>query len=404
MTSAATRVAPLHPSLAAAGHRVARVWAGDEPLTVDADGLGAGGRHLRWDEAFPLDVEGDRTPRRIDGDDVPGALAAWATGSPVVSVGPGPAADLVRATGGGLMAEDEEHGETGCDLLRRLPALSMTLGHRGRRSLCLPPEAIAAELAGSDLAPQRGSHAGGEHVWVCLPTYNEAENISTVVPAVIAALDRAGVQGRVLVVDDGSPDGTGAIADRLAADSAGRVEVLHRPGKEGIGRAYLAGFERALQGGADLICEMDADWSHDPDDLPLLIDAVRHGADLALGSRYVSGGEVGEWGVVRRFISRGGSWYARTVLSLPVGDLTGGFKCFRADLLRRLPRDRVRCDGYGFQVELTYRSAQLGARIVEVPIHFAERRAGTSKMGGRIVAEAAIMVLALRRERRRSGR
>lgn len=237
-------------------------------------------------------------------------------------------------------------------------------------------------------------------LWVCLPTYNEAENLPRIVPAILAALEPVAVDARVLVIDDGSPDGTGAVADALAAADPDRVAVLHRPAKAGIGRAYLAGFVRALAGGADLVAEMDADGSHRPGDLPALVAAALGGADLVLGSRYVAGGSVtSRWGRVRQAISRGGSTYARVLLGLPQRDLTGGFKVFTAALLRRLDLDGVRCDGYGFQVELTYRAVRSGARVVEVPIHFDERAAGVSKMGGAIVLEAAWMVLRLRRER-----
>jgi dolichol-phosphate mannosyltransferase len=203
---------------------------------------------------------------------------------------------------------------------------------------------------------------------------------------------------RVLVVDDDSPDGTGAIADELAAAHPGEVEVLHRAVREGLGPAYLAGFERALSGGASYVFEMDADLSHDPADLARLLAPVRDGdADLALGSRYVPGGGVADWGAIRRIVSRGGSWYARRTLGLPVHDLTGGFKCFRAAVLREIDLPSVRSRGYAFQVELTYRTIVRGLRVVEVPIVFRDRELGTSKMSWQITAEAAWLVPQLRR-------
>jgi dolichol-phosphate mannosyltransferase len=227
--------------------------------------------------------------------------------------------------------------------------------------------------------------------WLVLPTYNEADNLE---PLVEAALANLPADARVLVVDDNSPDGTGEIADRLAATEE-RVEVLHRPRKEGLGPAYLAGFRRALEGGAGFVLEMDSDFSHDPADLPRLV-AAAESADLAIGSRYVAGGEVENWTPVRKAISRGGSTYARFVLGLPVQDLTGGFKCFRREVLETVPLGEIGSRGYAFQVEMTYRAAKAGFKIVEVPICFRERRAGTSKMSGKIVAEAAWKVPLLR--------
>src|SRR3954453_987222 len=231
--------------------------------------------------------------------------------------------------------------------------------------------------------------------WLILPTYNEAENIIAIVRAARAQL-RSG--DRILIVDDNSPDGTGQIADQLATEIDG-VEVLHRPGKQGLGRAYLAGFEHALAGAADLVLEMDADFSHDPADLPRLIQAAEDGADLVLGSRYVRGGDVTDWGRMRRLVSRGGSWYARVILAVKVRDLTGGFKCFRRTVLEALDLDSVHADGYGFQIELTYRTIQAGFRVVEIPIVFRERRVGQSKMTARIALEAVWKVPALRRRR-----
>jgi dolichol-phosphate mannosyltransferase len=230
--------------------------------------------------------------------------------------------------------------------------------------------------------------------WLVLPTYNEAENIELLVRAVLPELEATGMPHTVLIVDDDSPDGTGQIADRLAAEHE-PVRVLHRERKEGLGRAYLAGFDTALAGGAGLVLEMDADFSHDPSDLPRLI-AAAEGADLVLGSRYVEGGGVEDWGFVRRMLSRGGSWYARAVLRVPVRDLTGGFKCFHREVLERLDLTGVHADGYGFQIELTYRALQADFKVVEVPITFGDRRVGQSKMTARIALEAVWKVPALR--------
>jgi dolichol-phosphate mannosyltransferase len=234
--------------------------------------------------------------------------------------------------------------------------------------------------------------------WLILPTFDEAENIATVVGAARRVLGEASPGGfRILVVDDDSPDGTGAIADRLATEHA-EVEVLHRPVREGLGPAYLAGFARALDRGAGYVFEMDSDLSHDPADLARLLAAVRDGdADLALGSRYVPGGGVTDWGRVRQAISRGGSWYSRRVLGLPLRDLTGGFKCFRADVLRAIDLPSVRSRGYAFQVELTYRAVVRGFRVVEVPIVFRDRALGHSKLSWQITLEAARLVPQLRR-------
>jgi dolichol-phosphate mannosyltransferase len=230
--------------------------------------------------------------------------------------------------------------------------------------------------------------------WLILPTYNEAENIEPLVRAVLPELESTGRPHTILIVDDGSPDGTGEIADRLAAEFAA-VRVLHRDRKEGLGRAYLAGFAEALEGGAELVLEMDADFSHAPRDVPRLIAAAGD-ADLVLGSRYVEGGGVDNWGLVRRALSRGGSWYARVVLRVPVRDLTGGFKCFRRAVLESLDLSGVHADGYGFQIELTYRTIQSGFRVTEVPITFRDRRVGASKMTARIALEAVWKVPVLR--------
>ena len=231
--------------------------------------------------------------------------------------------------------------------------------------------------------------------WVCIPTYNERENVHGLVAAVRSSLDSAGIDGHVLVIDDGSPDGTGAIAD-LMAESDARVHVLHRAEKCGIGPAYIDGFRYALAQGAELILEMDCDFSHDPASVPRLIEAAR-GADLVIGSRYTPGGGVTDWGLVRRGISRGGCLYAQAILGTPVRDLTGGFKCFRRRVLEAIPLDEVSGQGYGFQVEMTYRTLLAGFRVVEVPITFTDRTVGQSKMSRDIVVEAATLIPRLRR-------
>jgi dolichol-phosphate mannosyltransferase len=229
---------------------------------------------------------------------------------------------------------------------------------------------------------------------VVLPTYNERDNVEPMVERLLALPG----DYRVLVADDASPDGTGAAADALAARHGGRVEVLHRPRKEGLGRAYADAFSRALAGGADLLFQMDCDFSHDPADLPRLRRALESGeADLALGSRYVERGGTAGWGAGRRLLSRWGSFYARAWLRLPQRDLTGGFKGWRADLLRAVDPASASARGYAFQVEMTLRAVRAGARVVEVPILFTERRAGRSKMSAAVAVEAAwrVPVLAL---------
>jgi dolichol-phosphate mannosyltransferase len=223
---------------------------------------------------------------------------------------------------------------------------------------------------------------------VCLPTYNERENLERMV----LALADKGVS--VLVIDDNSPDGTGELADRLAAEHD-YVEVLHRPRKEGLGPAYLAGFRRALGEGAELVLEMDADFSHDPQDVPRLVAAAAD-ADLVLGSRYVEGGAVGNWGRARRFVSSGGSWYARVLLGLGVRDMTCGFRCYRRTVLETVDLDAIASQGYVFQIESTYRTLRAGFRVVEIPITFVDREHGGSKMSRRIVLEAIWKVPALR--------
>ena len=229
-----------------------------------------------------------------------------------------------------------------------------------------------------------------ERACVVLPTYNERENLPHIAPAILAASPELDL----LVVDDNSPDGTGALADELARDDP-RVRVLHRERKEGLGRAYLAGFAQALAAGYGRILEMDADFSHDPQRLPALLAASRE-VDVALGSRYVDGGGTVNWGLGRRLLSRGGSFYARTILGLGVRDLTGGFKCFRREVLLAIDLPTVMCTGYAFQIELTYRAVRRGFRVVEVPILFEDRRVGRSKMSRRILLEAVAKVWSIR--------
>ena len=241
--------------------------------------------------------------------------------------------------------------------------------------------------------------ASGGLTWVVIPTYNEAENLE---PIVVAVRDTLPAEHRFLIVDDSSPDGTGEIADRLAAESDD-LEVLHRSEKEGLGPAYLAGFAHALAAGAGRIVQMDADFSHDPADVKRLLETQEQsGADVVVGSRYVSGGGVVDWGPVRRFISRGGGTYAQAVLWVKVRDLTGGFKCWRRDALASIDLDAVESKGYAFQIEMTYRAIRNGFRVVEMPILFRDRRVGDSKMSGTIVAEAIWRVPILRFRVRRA--
>jgi dolichol-phosphate mannosyltransferase len=230
--------------------------------------------------------------------------------------------------------------------------------------------------------------------WLVLPTYNEAENVEAIVDASLAALARTG-DHHVLVVDDNSPDGTGRIADRLA-ETHSEVRVLHRPGKQGLGRAYIAGFQHALAHGAERVMEMDCDFSHDPRDIPRLVHEAMAGADLVLGSRYIPGGGVENWGLGRRIVSRGGCLYAQVILRVPVRDLTGGFKCFNRRVLEAIGIEQMHADGYGFQIELTYRALKAGFHVRETPIVFHERRAGASKMSARIAVEAVWKVPALK--------
>jgi dolichol-phosphate mannosyltransferase len=255
-----------------------------------------------------------------------------------------------------------------------------------------------AELRNDSSAPSTG------RPWVVLPTYNEAENIGPISAAILEALPDA----TLLVVDDGSPDGTGRLADELAAVDP-RVRVRHRTAKQGLGRAYLDGFDVARRSGAGIVVQMDADWSHDPAVLPALIEPIRADrADLVIGSRYTKGGGVVDWGIGRRVISRGGSLFARIVLGLRPNDLTGGFKAWRADTLSSIPFEGVHAGGYVFQIEMTYRASRAGARIREIPITFRDRRVGQSKMSRRIVIEALVVVVQLRwdeiRGRLRRGR
>jgi dolichol-phosphate mannosyltransferase len=226
---------------------------------------------------------------------------------------------------------------------------------------------------------------------VCLPTYNERENLEPMLRALGAVLPEG---GRVLVIDDSSPDGTGELADALAAELR-FVDVIHRPRKEGLGPAYLAGFRQALAADAERVLEIDCDFSHDPRDVPRLLAAAED-ADLVLGSRYVAGGRVENWGALRRFVSWGGSLYARAILGVGVRDLTGGFKCYRRAVLEAIDLDAVTSTGYAFQIETTYRALRAGFRVVEIPITFADREAGASKMSKRIFLEAVWKVPLLR--------
>jgi len=226
---------------------------------------------------------------------------------------------------------------------------------------------------------------------ICLPTYNERENLGPITEAILAATPP---DVDVLVIDDGSPDGTGLLADELAAREP-RVHVLHRAKKEGLGKAYLAGFDWALARDYALVLEMDADFSHDPGYLPAML-AKAEEADLVLGSRYVPGGGTVNWGLGRKILSRGGSLYARTILGVRIRDLTGGFKCFRREVLEAIELGTVECSGYAFQIELTYRAILRGFRVAEIPIVFADRRVGQSKMSRRIVLEAIGKVWGMR--------
>jgi len=228
-------------------------------------------------------------------------------------------------------------------------------------------------------------------VLVIVPTYNERDNL----PEIVAAVHQHLPEADLLVVDDNSPDGTGAVADEIAAKDK-KVHVLHRPGKQGLGVAYIAGFKWALARDYQFLFEMDCDFSHDPKYLPIMLGKARAGADLVLGSRYVDGGGTVNWGPMRKFISRGGSFYARTILGIGVRDVTGGFKCFRRSTLEKLDLDSVSAQGYGFQIEMTYRAIKQGMRVEEVPIVFVDRRVGQSKMSKKIFLEALTLVWKLR--------
>lgn len=233
-----------------------------------------------------------------------------------------------------------------------------------------------------------GRYAG---TWVVLPTYDEAQNLPTISAAILAVLPGA----HILVVDDGSPDGTGQLADDLAADDP-RIEVRHRAGKEGLGKAYIDGFGVALERGATHVIQMDADWSHSPDYLPAMMAALDGGADLVIGSRYARGGGVRDWGIIRRIVSRGGSLFAKLVLRLSPNDLTGGFKAWRGAALATIDWDRLHSGGYVFQIETTYLASRAGATVTEVPIVFKDREVGKSKMSKSILIEALMVVLRLR--------
>ena len=228
---------------------------------------------------------------------------------------------------------------------------------------------------------------------ICLPTYNERDNLEPMMRALGDRLDTS--CDRVLVIDDNSPDGTGALADALTAELPW-VDVLHRPQKQGIGPAYIAGFRHALAAGAELVVEIDCDFSHDPADVPRLIASCEAGTDVTLGSRWVDGGGTVNWGSGRKLISRGGSFYARTFLGVGIRDLTGGFKCFRREVLEAIDLDAIAAKGYGFQIETTYRVLRKGFSVAEIPIIFVDRRVGESKMGGSIVVEAMLQVPLLR--------
>jgi dolichol-phosphate mannosyltransferase len=254
-----------------------------------------------------------------------------------------------------------------------------------------PATAVPATESGDDFA----------RVWIVLATYDEIENIREIVPAILAALPGA----HLLIVDDNSPDGTGKVADELAKDEQ-RIRVLHRPNKQGLGKAYIDGFQRAMAAGAQVVIQMDADWSHDPKYLPQLVGALEGKGDppglskpvVAIGSRYVKGGGVRGWGIIRKLISRGGSTFARTVLRLTPHDLTGGFKAFTRETLKRMPFDELHSGGYVFQIETTFLATRHGERVVEIPIVFVDRQFGASKMSRRIIVEALIVVLQLRWE------
>jgi dolichol-phosphate mannosyltransferase len=248
------------------------------------------------------------------------------------------------------------------------------------------------QVEASALPEREGARAGATPIWIVMPTYDEAENVAGAASAILRVVPAA----TLLIVDDNSPDGTGRMADDLAAAEP-RIRVRHRARKMGLGPAYLDGFRVALDGGAGIVCQIDADGSHDPDALPSLIGPIaRNEADLVIGSRYVAGGRVEDWGIARRLISRGGSLFARTVLGLRPHDLTGGFKAWRASTLAAIPFDNVHAGGYVFMIEMTFRAHRAGARIAEVPIVFRDRLLGRSKMSRKIIVEALLVVVRLR--------
>ena len=288
------------------------------------------------------------------------------------------------------MTEQRIPGGGARDDLDAVDRSSATTGQGARRKTkTRKPTARKPPVHSGAMTPPTGPGAG---TWVVLPTYDEAENLPGIAAAILEHLPAA----TLLVVDDGSPDGTGELADRMATDDP-RIRVRHRPAKAGLGRAYLDGFRVALDGGATSVIQMDADWSHDPAVLPNLLAPITDGtADLVIGSRYAKGGRVLDWGLFRRFVSRGGSLFARTVLSLSPHDLTGGFKAWNATTLAGIPFDGVHAGGYVFQIEMTHRASRAGARVTEVPITFQDRRVGRSKMSRKIIGEALIVVLRLR--------
>jgi len=250
----------------------------------------------------------------------------------------------------------------------------------------------AVKSAGRTQPARRASHGAEPRIWVIVPTYNERENLAPISEAILATLPAA----NILIVDDASPDGTGQLANELAARNP-RIAVLHRQAKQGLGRAYVAAFHDVLDRGADLVVHMDADFSHPVRYLPSLLEPIQAGrADLVLGSRYVKGGRIPRWNILRQVVSRGGSLFAGVVLLMPYRDLTGGFKVFRSEVLRAISIDRLHAGGYAFQIETTFLSRLAGARILEVPITFEERRAGQSKMSTAIFMEAFRLVLILR--------
>ncbi len=272
--------------------------------------------------------------------------------------------------------------------------ISPTIGSR-RSGRGVAPDASSASLLLGLLPQQQAALAdAGPSQGYCLvvvPTYNEALNIEQLIVAILSQ----GPQFDVLVVDDNSPDGTGDLVAAMAAQTP-RVKLLRRAGKLGLGSAYIAGFQEGLRQGYSYLCEMDADFSHRPHYLPVLLAVAERAADVALGSRNVPGGRVENWSWLRQLISRGGSLYARAILGMPVRDCTGGFKCFRAEVLRQIDLDSITSNGYAFQVEMNFRCHQAGFQLHELPIIFPDRVRGQSKMSQQIVWEAAAKVWMLR--------